>query len=89
MENDTYSLEEVENIVEHMRARQETLEALECAIIIMNETKQYPRFINRLKFMLSQVQGIVQEEKESHPVDKDLKDEIKVPEKTITVKTKQ
>ena len=63
MEDDrTYTQKEVEILAAQLRERQETLEALECAKIIMIETKQYPRFIARINHLIMSIEGVAEEE---------------------------
>jgi hypothetical protein len=64
MEDKTYTQEEVNAMVIALRERQETLEALECARIMMVETKQYPRFIARIDHIIRSIEGAKDEVKE-------------------------
>ena len=61
-EERTYTQKEVEELAAALRERQETLESLECARIIMIETKQYPRFIARINHIIASIEGAQQEE---------------------------
>jgi hypothetical protein len=58
----TYTQEEVEELAAALHERQETLEALECARFIMIETKQYPRFIARINYLIASIEGAQKEE---------------------------
>jgi hypothetical protein len=64
----TYTQQEVEVLVKTLGERQELLESLECACFIMTETKQYPRFINRLNILMKSIQGISEPEKKEEKV---------------------
>jgi len=67
MENKTYTQEEVEKLAVALKERQETLEALECARIVMTETRQYPRFIARLDFLIRSIEGAAGQEEVAEP----------------------
>lgn len=69
----TYTEQDINNILNVMKERQETLEALECAYIIMTETKQYPRFINRINHLIKSVEGNTNQQVEEKPEKKKLK----------------
>jgi len=64
MTEKTYTQEEVETLAVALKERQETLEALECARIVMTETRQYPRFIARLDFLIRSIEGSTEEKVE-------------------------
>jgi hypothetical protein len=64
VEEKTYSQKEVNEMVIAVRERQETLEALECARIVMTETRQYPRFIARINHIIASVEGAPAKEQE-------------------------
>jgi hypothetical protein len=68
-----YTEQEVENIVNTMKDRVETLEALDCARTIMIETKQYPRFINRIDYI---IKSIIGNQELQNKVDTQNKDEV-------------
>jgi hypothetical protein len=57
----TYTQKEVEELANILKERQETLEALECARIVMTETHQYPRFINRINHIMRSIEGAPEE----------------------------
>lgn len=85
MEDRTYTQKEVQELAVALKERQETLEALECARIVMAETRQYPRFIVRLDHLIKSIEGVTQEEV-VEPVE--TKPEEKKPE-TVQIKNKQ
>jgi hypothetical protein len=64
MTEKTYTQSEVEVLASALRDSQETLEALECARIVMSETRQYPRFIARLDYLIRSIEGSATEEEE-------------------------
>jgi hypothetical protein len=78
VEEKTYTQKEVNEMVVAVRERQETLEALECARIVMTETRQYPRFIARINHIIASVEGapakeqepVVETEKKEQPTQK-------------------
>jgi len=70
MEDKNYTQDEVNVMLIEARERQETLEALECARIIMQETKQYPRFIARIDYIIRSIEGA--------PVKEEVKEKVKV-----------
>lgn len=72
----TYTQKEVEILAAQLKERQETLEALECARIVMIEQKQYPRFIARINHLIMSIEGVTPEEineEEQEKVEKDEK----------------
>jgi hypothetical protein len=74
LDEKTYTEKEVEGIVNTMRDRIETLEALDCARVIMIETKQYPRFINRIDYI---IKSIVGNQEQQNKDDTQIKEEVK------------
>lgn len=87
MEDRTYTQEEVEILAAQLRERQETLEALECARIIMVETKQYPRFIARIDHIIKSIEGIKEDDKVK-VIQAPHVDDVKKPEKDENGQTK-
>jgi len=66
----TYTQVEVEELAVALKERQETLEALECARILMVEMKQYPRFIARIDHIIRSIEGA--------PAKEEVKEKVKV-----------
>ena len=83
MAEKTYTQSEVEILASALRDRQETLEALECARIVMVETRQYPRFIARLDFLIRSIEGSATQEEE------EVVEKKEVPKPTVLVETKK
>jgi hypothetical protein len=83
MAEKTYTQSEVELLASALRDRQETLEALECARIVMVETRQYPRFIARLDFLIRSIEGSATQEEE------EVVEKKEVPKPTVLVETKK
>jgi hypothetical protein len=79
----TYTQSEVELLASALRDRQETLEALECARIVMTETRQYPRFIARLDFLIRSIEGSATQEEE------EVVEKKEVPKPTVLVESKK
>jgi hypothetical protein len=81
-EEKTYTEKEMISLINAAKERQETLEALECARIIMNETKQYPRFINRINYIISSIEGVSVQAPPVKPVEVEKKEPVEAPKKT-------
>jgi hypothetical protein len=84
-ENKTYTTEEVSAMLSAQRDRQETIEALECARMIMIDQKQYPRFIQRIDHILRSIDGAPTP---THPVKVEEPAETPVEQISITQKRK-
>lgn len=82
MEEKMYSQKEMEALAVALKERQETLEALECARIIMTETRQYPRFIARIDHLIRSIEGVVQEKKD------EAQEPVKEPVKSTVIEQK-
>jgi hypothetical protein len=82
-ESRMYTQKEMEELAVALKERQETLEALECARIVMTETRQYPRFITRIDHLIRSIEGVVQEKKE------EVKEPVKEPVKNTVIEPKQ
>lgn len=81
-ESRMYTQKEMEELAVALKERQETLEALECARIVMTETRQYPRFITRIDHLIRSIEGVAQEKKE------EVKEPVKEPVKNTVIEPK-
>jgi hypothetical protein len=81
----TFTKEEIVAIITAAKERQETLEALECARIVMTNTNQYPRFINRINHIIGSIEGVAPQ---TNQEDKDIKEVESKPEPVVNVKRK-
>jgi hypothetical protein len=82
-ESRMYTQKEMEELAVALKERQETLEALECARIVMTETRQYPRFITRIDHLIRSIEGVAQEKKE------EVKEPVKELVKNTVIEPKQ
>jgi hypothetical protein len=83
-ESRMYTQKEMEELAVALKERQETLEALECARIVMTETRQYPRFITRIDHLIRSIEGAPAPETKE-----EVKEPIKEPIKPTLIEPKQ